>query len=112
MPENFITEFDIGYSERMLMVCETAVNTFGTFTQTAKAVEELSELTKALARSLQFRSDIANIKDEIADCLIMICQMITIFGHEGIQEIINEKLFRLEGLISKEQNKLEEEKGH
>ena len=102
MQEKSYGDFDVGFSERMVMVCEEAIDTFEATTQTAKAIEELSELIRSLSRVLQFEPDFENVKEEIADVLIMVCQMTLLFDFDDVQEVLNKKLQRLEWKIKKE----------
>ena len=59
-------------------------------------IEELSELTKALCKHNRGKTDIANIKEEIADVYIMLKQMQMLFEIESVEidEIIEYKINR------------------
>ena len=89
---------------KKLNVLEDAISTFGKKSQVDKAIEEMSELTKALCkeRYTQIASDEyaeahANVIEEIADVAIMLVQLLIIFDkdHE-IQKEIDYKIDRLE----------------
>lgn len=43
-------------------------------------IEEMSELTKALCKHIRGKTDIENIKEEIADVHIMLMQMLMLFN--------------------------------
>lgn len=67
-------------------LCQAAVDMYGSKAQISKAIEELSELTTALARWQNFRTDaeglraIDNIREEREDVEIMLQQLDAIFG--------------------------------
>lgn len=72
--------------------------------QKEKAIEELSELQQALARDLQGEGDRANIVEEIADALVMIAQLVLIYGiHREVERAADEKVNRTLERIEKEQ---------
>lgn len=72
--------------------------------QKEKAIEELSELQQALARDLQGEGDRANIVEEIADALVMIAQLVLIYGiHREVERGADEKVNRTLERIEKEQ---------
>ena len=72
--------------------------------QKEKAIEELSELQQALARDLQGEGDRANIVEEIADALVMIAQLVLIYGiHRDVERVADAKVNRTLERIEKEQ---------
>ena len=80
-------------SERRKEIEQRAINTYGENSQVDKAVEEMSELTKAL---LKYRIGFAILDDiigEIADVQIMLEQLRMIYGDSGGTE--EHKLNRL-----------------
>lgn len=95
-------------------ILNKAVDTYGAAAQTDMAIEEMSELTKAL---LKFRRAENNpeeydierkrldIYEEIADVMIMLAQLIMIydggFCEEELCEIIGDKVKRLEERLNK-----------
>ncbi len=95
-----------------------AVDTYGAAAQADMAIEEMSELTKAL---LKFRRaennpeeyDIetkrTDIYEEIADVMIMLVQLIMIydggFCEKELCEIVGDKVRRLEARLNKQTNK-------
>ena len=69
-----------------------AINHYGVGAQWSKAIEELSELIRALARA----DDIKNIAEEMADVRIMLDQLEIIFhNREQVRKYELEKLKRL-----------------
>lgn len=99
--------FDGLTAEREGAILEAALAKWGEAAQAIKAVEELSELQTQLARwacgelvgdLMPRRKDPEalerSIREEIADCYIMLEQMELVFG--DVSEIEEEKLLRLE----------------
>ncbi len=86
-------------------VLQQAVDTYGKEAQTDMAIEEMSELTKALLKhrraerspeAWDYEKTRQNILEEIADVIIMLTQLVIIYGgREAIQQNINEKVDRL-----------------
>lgn len=82
--------------EREGRILEAAIDTWGPEMQIVVAIEEMSELTKALTKYI--RADdaatiSANIREEMADVGIMLNQLSLIFGDTAEEEI--RKLNRL-----------------
>lgn len=74
------------------MILEKTIAHYGQGPQRDKAIEELSELIRALARC----DDRANITEEMADVRIMLDQLELIFqNHEQVREWEYKKLMRL-----------------
>lgn len=74
---------------------------FGNTMQCIVAIEEMSELQKALAKYLRglqyqdFADILANVREEIADVQIMLDQLKMIFDDgETVEKIMDEKLQR------------------
>lgn len=94
--------------EREGKILEAAIETWGEEAQIVVAIEEMSELTKALSKYLRYylaeQGDhgqiVADIREEMADVGIMLNQMALIFGDPTDQEIL--KLLRLEQCIEAE----------
>lgn len=61
------------------------------------AIEELSELIKELTKHLRGQTNIDNITEEIADCRIIIEEMMLYFGIEqsAVEEVMITKIKRL-----------------
>lgn len=83
---------------------QQCIDTYGKQPQVDMAIEEMSELTKALLkerRAINSQGPEAqeqatmNIADEMADVIIMLTQLTMIFENRAdVQEIINRKLLR------------------
>ena len=73
------------------MILRKAIAHYGMGNQWSKAIEELSELIRALARG-----DHENVAEEMADVRIMLDQLELICqNHDRVREIESEKLMRL-----------------
>ena len=92
-------------TETQLETLINAVNTFGIDNQSDIAIEEMSELTKAIIKHRRYHTDktMANLMEEIADVQIMIWQLI--FAYGSVQDIIDSKIERLEKRINESKNK-------
>lgn len=95
--------------EREGKILKSAIKTWGEEAQIVVAIEEMSELTKALSKYLRYyvaeqQGDhgqiVADIREEMADVGIMLNQMELIFGDPTEEEIL--KLLRLEQHIEAE----------
>lgn len=76
------------------------INTFGENQQIIKAIEELGELSTALARYFdKNKIDVKNICEEIADVEIMISQLRLIFSSISIDDWKAKKLEKLKGVV-------------
>lgn len=80
------------------------LNEFGPIYQQLKAIEELGELSAALARSaltdsLPSKKQHASVIDELADVTIVLDQMIHWYGEAEVKERIQFKLARLQKLL-------------
>ena len=81
---------------------EKAIETYGKDMQLNVAVEELSELIKEICKHKRGRDNIDNIIEEMADCYIMLQQLMIIFGiaYGHIDGIMDFKLKRLERMLA------------
>ena len=98
-PEKTINPEATPEQEEMALY-EQAVALFGPENQIVKAIEEMSELTKALAKYLLYGGNpdiLASIQEERADVEIMLNQLHVIFGDCSQQEC--EKLDHLRELL-------------
>lgn len=87
--------------EERQAIYSKALSTYGYDKQVIVAIEEMSELTKELTKTLRVGIDLLayyeNIEEEIADVEIMLEQLIRMFSNrKTIDEIKNQKLERLE----------------
>lgn len=93
---------------------ERAISNFGCNRQIDKAIEEMSELTKALLKERYSRmwderghiEDILNVTEELADVVIMLNQLMIIFdehykvlSRESVQKVADFKIERLKGKL-------------
>jgi NTP pyrophosphatase (non-canonical NTP hydrolase) len=71
-------------------------NHYGYTAQSDIIIEECAELTQAILKLRRAWSDsrLENVKEELADVLIMARQLRVMLGAEDIDEIINQKLDR------------------
>ena len=82
----------LAQNEVVRTILKKAINHYGIGPQRDKAIEELSELIRALARC----DDRKNIAEEMADVRIMLAQLEIIFGNrDQVRQIEREKLKRL-----------------
>ena len=88
-------------------ICLNAIEKFGEQKQLDIAIEELSELIKAILKTKRGNKDneaklIEDVASELADVQIVCFQVQYIFGikNNTISEIINSKIDRLEKLIN------------
>ena len=94
---------------KKLEICAAAVKRFGPRDQILKAVEELAELQRALARySAKWMDErsVADVCEEIADAGIMLAQLRLIFDETEIDDWEDSKLERLAMMVGV---KIEEE---
>jgi NTP pyrophosphatase (non-canonical NTP hydrolase) len=81
-----------------MTILEEAIATFGKDMQLTVAVEEFSELIKEICKSKRGANNRANIREEMADCYIMLEQLGIIYNitADEINQVIDEKLTRLD----------------
>lgn len=79
-----------------------AVETFGVRNQEDVAIEEMSELTKAIIKHRRYNTEETkvNIVEEMADVWIMLLQLSIIYGFND--RIVDEKINRLKQRLEKE----------
>ena len=90
-------------------VLADAIATYGTVAQVDMAIEEMSELTKALCKERRTQLQLgkhaeaqANVIEEIADVAIMLKQLLIMFDKDGeIQKEVDYKIDRLEQRLQK-----------
>lgn len=78
----------------------SAINRFGEHHQMQKAVEEMGELIVALCKGND-----ENVQEEIADVMIMMCQLQILFGEKEVEGWIEKKMRRLKRTIEKNASK-------
>lgn len=90
-----------------MTLLETAIKTYGKDMQLNVAIEEFSELIKEICKNKRGRENIESITEEMADCYIMLEQLVLIFGIENdeINRVISEKLDRLAVRLTSDDSK-------
>ena len=87
-------------NQKIIKICFNAIKTYGAESQVDKAIEEMSELTKALLKERRYGENRVDVCEEIADVFITLLQMMLIFGgKKKIAECIDYKIKRLEKRI-------------
>ena len=77
-------------------MCEKAVQSWGVDAQLVMVIEECSELTKEVTKKLRGHQRPENMKEELADVLVMCEQLRIILGlsDEDLEKIAEEKMLR------------------
>ncbi len=92
--------YKLNYNERKT-IYELAIELWGEHAQKLMAVEEMSELTKALCKDFRGKTDLANIVEEIADVTIMLEQLQILFNcNEEVCAVVDYKMERLAALLA------------
>ena len=91
-------------TETQLEVLVKAVKTFGCDNQCDIAIEEMSELIKAIIKHRRYRTaeTLDNLKEEIADVQIMVRQLQLMYG--SVDDIMQSKIVRLDKRIKEFEN--------
>lgn len=73
---------EVFLSKKELNTFKRAIDTYGVRSQEDVAIEEMSELTKAIIKNRRYNTDEtkANIVEEMADVLIMLFQLMNVYG--------------------------------
>ena len=103
--------------ERVTKIITRAIDTYGYDAQLKMAIEEMSELTKAICKlwradtEEEFERLLEDVTEETADVQIMVLQVASMAGSKEVNRIMDEKLERLEArLDAKEKKERENEK--
>lgn len=80
------------------------IYTYGEDSQIWMAIEEMSELSNALAKYRRNRVTNEDVCEEIADVAIMIIQLSKIFGPDDVSDYFERKLDRLDKRLTKYKN--------
>lgn len=91
--------------EKKCEICQAAVKKFGRVSQVLKAVEELTELARALVRDLPINAPEeaeVNVCEEIADVEIMLTQLWLLYDASEINDWRDSKLERLARMVGVE----------
>lgn len=80
-------------------VYKKAIREYGEYAQLDVAIEEMAELTQAISKLKRNKEH--NVEEEVADIEIMLQQvrLMSIFNAKKIDEIKEQKLKRLEGVV-------------
>lgn len=90
---------------------KAAVQKFGERAQILVAIEEMSELTKALLKYIRhedlnqgdYDDIVESIAEEMADVIIMLTQLLMFYGNrKDVQRAVDEKVKRLAGRLESE----------
>lgn len=86
-------------------VLKKALNRYGPDSQINIAIEEMAELTKELCKYLRGEGDRPHMVEEIADVLITIQQLITMFSNDDeIENWCETKITRLAEKMKREES--------
>lgn len=89
-------------NERVKHILSKAVSAWGIVAQTDLAIEEMGELIVAINHYRRGRVGIDAVQEEIADVLIAMHQMTMMYGANGVEDIFNQKIERLERRLENE----------
>lgn len=86
--------------KELIYILQKAISTFGKRSQVDMAIEEMSELTKALLKERRGDRTQDNVIEEIADVYIMLAQLTMMFDKNNeVQAQIEYKIKRLAKLL-------------
>ena len=90
-------------------VLQQAIDTYGSHAQEEMAIEEMSELTKAIVKRHRaadkpsYDKAMSGIAEEMADVIIMLTQLLMFYGNrKDVQRAVDEKVKRLAGRLESE----------
>lgn len=85
------------FTEEQKNIMQNAVRKYGVDAQDDIAIEEMSELTKAIIKNRRYKTfaTLESIYEELADVYIMLEQMMMSLDKDRVQVYINQKLERL-----------------
>lgn len=82
------------------VIFKKAIKLWGEPLQKMMAIEEMSELTKEIVKSIRGKDNKDKIAEEIADVDIMLCQLKIMYGvHDDVEKHREFKIKRLQGMI-------------
>ena len=85
-------------------ILTNAIEIYGEDSQIWMTIEEMSELSNALAKYRRGRVTREDVCEEIADVAIMMIQLSKIFGPDDISDYLKSKLDRLDKRLAKYRN--------
>ncbi len=80
---------------RPTIAARSAIEAYGDYEQRQIAVEELAELIVALKHYERHRVGSDAVVEEVADVIIVLAQLVAMFGEEAIEAKVAEKSERL-----------------
>ena len=85
------------FTEEQKGIMLQALSRYGVDAQDDIAIEEMSELTKAIIKNRRYKTfaTLENLYEELADVYIMLEQMMMSLDKDRVQSYINSKLERL-----------------
>lgn len=85
------------FTEEQRNIMLNALKKYGVDAQDDIAIEEMSELTKAIIKNRRYKTfaTLENLYEELADVSIMLEQMMMSLDKDRVQVYINQKLERL-----------------
>ena len=85
------------FTEEQKNIMQNAVRKYGVDAQDDIAIEEMSELTKAIIKNRRYKTfaTLESIYEELADVYIMLEQIMMSLDKDRVQNYINSKLKRL-----------------
>ena len=88
-------------------IMRAAIRKNGKAIQTVVAIEEMSELQKELTKYIRGMGNRENLKEEVADVLIMITQIQIMYAlpDDEIKEIVDFKINRLKERIARKNDR-------
>lgn len=86
------------FTEEQKNIMQNAVRKYGVDAQDDIAIEEMSELTKAIIKNRRYKTfaTLESIYEELADVYIMLEQIMMSLDKDRVQSYVNSKLERLE----------------
>lgn len=91
-------------SQEINKILIDAIEIYGEDSQIWMTIEEMSELSNALAKYRRGRVTREDVCEEIADVAIMMIQLSKIFGPDDISDYLKSKLDRLDKRLAKYRN--------
>ena len=85
------------FTEEQKNIMQNAVRKYGVDAQDDIAIEEMSELTKAIIKNRRYKTfaTLENLYEELADVYIMLEQIMMSLDKDRVQSYVNSKLERL-----------------
>jgi NTP pyrophosphatase (non-canonical NTP hydrolase) len=101
-PQKEIEEKQMRFTDSQVHIMLKALQKYGVDAQDDIAIEEMSELTKAIIKNRRYRNfeTYENLCEELADVLIMMEQLLMSLDGDKVQGYINSKIERLEKRIN------------